>query len=170
MYLDRTNYAVIENGQVVEYPVCPIIIDPVTCHSNLPVNWDGGVFEGKQYVFCHNIEPDCDYMHNLVEGTPVLNQANGLWYRHYDVVPATPEEIQQRSDARAQGLLNAVQREVAQVQEDQAYIASLSQEQQDDWAAFLQQIQNLHLQEGFPWIGFPQRPQHTNPEITVERI
>ena len=170
MYPNRTNYAVIVDGQVAEYPVCPIIVDPITCNSNLSVDWEGGFFEGKQYVFCHNSEPDCDYMHNLVEGTPRLNTANGLWYRHYDVVPATEEETQQRSDARAQGLLDAVQRDVAEIQENQAYISSLSVEQQQEWAAFLQQIQNLHLQDGFPWIGYPRRPHLTNPEITVERI
>lgn len=170
MYLDRTHYAVIQDGEVVEYPVCPIVIDAVTCESNLPVNWDGGFFEGKQYVFCHNVEPHHSYLQALVETTPRLNQENGLWYRHYEVVDAPQDEFKKRSDERASIMLAQAERELVELQGMQEYISSLSQEQQQAWALFTQTLKTLQQQQGFPWIDYPFRPDVTTLNIQVERV
>jgi len=168
MFPNRTNYAEIQDGKVVAYPVCPVVVQP-TGESNLPVDWDGGEYNGKHYVFCHNEEPRCDHEHNLVEVTPRLSPENGLWYRQYQVVPASPEEIQQRT-AQRKGLMDdQIAREVADYNANQDYIGSLSQEQQSEWSEFISTVQALPQQPGYPWIPYPSRP-NVSPNIGVTRV
>jgi hypothetical protein len=169
MFPNRTNYAEIQDGAVVAYPVCPIVVSE-TGESNLSVNWDGGEYNGKQYVFCHNVEPYCNHEHNLVEGVPQLNPENGLWYRQYQVVPASEEEIQERTTYRKGLMDDQIVREVQDYNGNQAYISSLSQEQQADWLKFIAEVQALPQQSGYPWVPYPSRPHVTPPEIAVERI
>lgn len=170
MFPNRTNYAEIKDGQVVAYPVCPIEVNPYTCESNLPVNWDGGVYDGKEYVFCHNQEPYCDYKHNLVEVMPKKNPDNGLWYRQYEVVPATEQEIADRIAERTRIVLADIERLLEELQADEAYIMSLSQSQIEAWNQYAADLQAMPQNPNFPWIGFPERPNNVSPNIGVTRV
>ena len=170
MYPNRIHFAEIKDGQVVVYPVCPIEVNPYTCESNLPVDWAGGIYEEKEYVFCHNVEPFCDYKHNLVEVMPKQNPDNGLWYRQYEVVPATAEEIADRTAERARMVLADIQRMLEEVQAKQEYISSLTQPQIDAWSQYTADLQAMPQNPDFPWIGFPQMPSEEQPEIGVTRV
>ena len=68
-----THYAIIENDQVIEYPVNPRVFLALQNCYNVPEYWEGGVLDGKTYVYCHNFEPAYDYTKNLREVQTVVS-------------------------------------------------------------------------------------------------
>lgn len=166
------NYAIIENDEVVEYPVNPRVFLALQNCYNVPEYWTGGVLDGKQYVYCHCFAPTPPYNKNIIELTPVKNPENGLWYRQYDFVDATPEEIAERTAYRLLCISNDVDTANKYLDSIQIEISQLSEEDQALWAQYKTDLNNLAQQDGYPWdFVWPNKP--TNPErlsIGVERI
>lgn len=158
-----TTYAIIEAGSVVEYPV-----NPALSHS-IPAYWLGGVLDGKEYVFCHNREPAITYEQNLKEVTPVFDAADGWWYRSYEVVPASPEEIQVRTQAAVEAFNNTLAELNARAAE--ALTKELTDEQRADWNAYVTALQDVDSQPSYPWnINWPKPPDINTISIGVERL
>lgn len=166
------HYAIIdENDKILEYPTNPrVFLTEQNCY-NVPEYWTGGILNGKKYVYCHNFEPTCPYDKNHVEGLPLKDPDNGLWYRQYYAVDATPEEIEQRTLQRKQAVINSVVVSLKTIDELQAQITEYPPEEQEKWAQFRQAVSELPLIEN-PWeVKMPKSPNDgNNLTVTVERL
>lgn len=163
------HYAVVENDQLVEYPVNPRVFLALQNCYNVPEYWEGGVLDGKTYVYCHNFEPPSIYTKNIVEVTPLKNPENGLWYRQYEYVDASPEEIEQRTALEAERARNTIRVSLEQFDAMQTILDELEPEKWDVVRAKLRDVPN---QPGFPWnIEWPQTPDaEIVVAIGVERL
>lgn len=166
------HYAIIENDQVVEYPVNPRVFLALQNCYNVPEYWPGGVLDGKTYVYCHNFAPTCPYDKNLLEVTPTKNLENGYWYRQYTFVDATLEEIAERTAIAIEGANNGVMFLLKMIADKQPEIDLMSAGKQSEWAAYKAQIEAIPTLPTFPW-GFewPQPPDDGEQvNIVVERV
>jgi len=165
-------YAIIENDVVVQYPVNPRIFLAMQNCYNVPEYWTGGILDGKQYVYCHNFEPTAPYTKNIVEVTPVKNEQDGMWYRKYEFVDASAEEIAARVAHQKLCISNDVTDMTAYVDSIQSEIAQLSEVEQQRWAQYKTDLINLTQQQGYPWVlVWPKRPSdQSRLSIGVERI
>jgi len=162
------HYAIIKDGQVVEYPVNPRLQD-----SGLPDNWWGGEIAGQTYVFVHNQEPEHDYRKKAVENNkPWYHAEWGYWYRGYDIVDASSEEIAQRVAHQTEGMRNHIAYEIAKSQANLEKLGTIPAETQQQWDAYFAEMQAIEQQAGFPWdIQWPTEPHRVNRiQATVERI
>jgi len=162
------HYAIIENGQVVEFPANPRLLD-----TGLPWDWLGGEVAGKTFVFCHNDEPWHEHTKNAVENNqPFYRAETDCWYRGYDIVDATPEEIVQRVANQTAGMREEVAYEIAKSQANLEKLGTMPAETQQQWDAYFAEMQSIEQQAGFPWdIQWPTEPQRVNRiKATVERI
>ena len=148
-----TNYAIIKDEQVVEYPV-----DPNLTHK-IPDFWLGGELDGKQYVFCHmgvySYDHETQY---LAEGTPVFNNENGNWYRSFTAENYSGEALQNRIAELTQIAQNTIAASCARadvcIQNMQ-----LPVEQRDAWSAYKVAVENVLNQENAPFrLTWPQEP------------
>lgn len=167
-----TKYAIIENGEVVQYPVNPRVWVASAEKYNIPEYWAGGEFEGKTYVLCHNREPAHTPRQSLKETLPVYDTESGFWYRHYDIVPATEEEIETRIHPYSLGVENAQKMFLQELETLAPKIALLPAEEQQKWAEYAALVNAITLQAGFPFeIDWPQKPiDAAAPKMEVERI
>jgi hypothetical protein len=165
-------YAILENGQIVAYPVNPRVWLAMQNCYNVPEYWDGGVLDGKTYVYCHNFAPTPPYNKNLQEVMPTQNPDNGLWYRQYTFVDATPEEISHRTADAIEGVNNGISVLLQMVDERQAEINLMSVEKQTEWALYKEQVLALKNISDFPWgVVWPNMPDDGNQlNIGVERL
>ena len=166
------NYAIIENDQVVEYPVNPRVFLALQNCYNVPEYWTGGVLDGKQYVYCHCFAPTPPYNKNIIELTPVKNPENNLWYRQYDFVDATAEEIAERTAHQILCIQNDVDTTVAYLDSIQDKILTLAESEKQAWAQYRLAVTNLDQQLSYPWdFVWPVRPANENRlSISVERV
>ena len=164
-----THYAIIENDAIVEYPVNPRVFLALQNCYNVPEYWEGGVLDGKTYVYCHNFEPYCDYTKNLQEVQPIKNPENGLWYRQYALVDATAEEIAERTNAQIERVHNSIQSALAGYDAMQTILDEIEPEK---WDAVRAKLRDVPNQPGFPWnIEWPQTPDsEIVVAIGVERL
>jgi hypothetical protein len=163
-----TKYAQIENGQVIAYPLDPHVKNE---HGelNVPEYWTGGDIDGKSYVYCHNTEPFYNYTQDIVEITPVMNSENGLWYRQYQIVPASEEVVTQRTQIKAEQV-NGTAKSLQAVA-DKALSKLLTEEQKTNWENYKLQISSLIASAESPWeIVWPPLPDEVNPIIEVTRL
>lgn len=158
-----TTYAIIENGSVVEYPV-----DPHNKHEIDPL-WEGGVLDGKEYVFCHNKEPLASPEQKLVETRPAFDIASGLWYRQYNIVQEDPVVVAEKRAV-------AVERSLATVAACEAVAAEilskeLTDQQRQDWLTYKNDLQSAVGKDNYPWtLTLPQPPDQNSLKIEVERL
>lgn len=165
-------YAIIVNGQVVEYPVNPRVwLAAQNCY-NVPEYWQGGVLDGKTYVYCNNFAPTPPYDKNLKEVTPIQSPENGLWYRQYIFVDATPSEIAERTAAETETVIGGIHFLLKMVADKAHAISQLPEDKQLEWANYKSSLLALSKDPNFPWIsGWPQIPddgQQVN--IGLERV
>lgn len=168
-----TTYALIEAGAVVEYPVNPRVWNISTESYNISEYWMGGELDGKTYMFVHNAPPAVPHTKNAVENNvPVFNSDNQLWYRGYDVVDASAEEIAERTDREVDSVRHIRDMYVTEGQEVLSKITNLPPEGQQEWDAYFADLRNLESQSSFPWdLTWPIRPdQVQRVKIEVERV
>lgn len=149
-----TDYAIIENEQVVEYPVNPHLT------QKIPDYWLGGELDGKQYVFCHmgvyNYDPETQY---LVESTPILDKESGNWYRSFSAVDYSGEELQKRIAELTQITQNTIE-EMCNTADANIQNLRFSIERRNAWAEYKTAVQNVLSQENAPFkLVWPQEPQ-----------
>jgi hypothetical protein len=153
------HYAIIdETDTVLEYPTNPrVFLTEQNCY-NVPEYWPGGILNGKKYVYCHNFEPTCPYDKNHKEGLPLKDPNNGLWYRQYYAVDATPEEMAQRTIQRREQLQNTTLIILKTVEEMQLEIAQMPPEVQAQWQNYKTEVAQV-ASAANPWEArFPPRP------------
>jgi hypothetical protein len=163
------NYALIENGVVVAYPVDVL----ATSGSNLPHNWPGGELYGKTYVFCHDRKPQRNWDEIEVETYPYFDQVSGLWYRGYTVQRAPQDVIDERvSNADSAARYN-IAAYLSQYSEEKADEFGLSESQRAAWSQFRADIQAVFDQPGYPiQISWPAPPDsfENNMKLEVVRV
>lgn len=167
-----TNYAIIENGVVVQYPVNPRVWVIATDSYNVHELWQGGELDGKTYVFCHNPMIDILPTQSLVEKTPACDPNTGLWMRQYDIVPATDDEIAERRPLYLRGALDFVAERLDDYAKKQSMILELPEAEQAKWEAYRIALQTLPDQPGYPFTyTLPKSPEITTTvNIGVERV
>jgi hypothetical protein len=168
-----TNYALIEDGRVIEYPVNPREFLISTGDYNIPLYWRGGMLGDKLYVFCHDRKPVTDYTEIVVETTPYFDSESNMWYRGYEVQPAPPELIEERLTTLREAATNSVNTRLGIYSESNADLLGLSPEQKIRWAAYRAEVQNLPNSPDFPHrISWPPEPDSSefNMKLGVTRI
>ena len=163
-----TTYAEIKDGQIVAYPVDPHVKSADGTWNVHPF-WQGGQLDGKTYVFCHNQDIPCDYTQAVVEVMPKQNDETGLWYRQYELVPATAEVIEQRTAERAEGVRNSITYLCTVA--DNALSKPLTDQQRADWQTYRSNVVSLLTHPNFPWgVVLPDTPDEIKPVIEVTRL
>lgn len=128
--------------------------------------------------FCVPFQPPDDYEEEFENGEapcagPLENLAllppsrvDGLLVRQYSVTPASPEQVQQRTDVQA-ALLRSRRNQLL-TQSDWTQLAD-SGADQAAWAAYRQTLRALPQQEGFPWdVVWPEPPTHQAPSTASQ--
>jgi hypothetical protein len=149
------NYALIENGVVVAYPVDVRAVSG----AELPHNWPGGELYGKTYVFCHDQKPQRNWDEVEVETTPYFDQESGLWYRGYTVQKAPQEVIDERVNNADSAAQYNIASYLSQYSEETAVALGLSEEQKATWAQFRADVAAIVNQPGYPMVvTWPDEP------------
>lgn len=166
------NYALINDGQVVNYPVDPRVWLPDENKFNIHEYWEGGELDGKTYAFCHNMEPPCAYDEALIETTPAFNPERGLWYRQYNIVKVDAETLIQRRQIAQKGIDDVLNRLFAELNDMAQTISELSESEQYKWAEYKKFLEELPNQSEYPFnYVLPTRPdEKQNLSIQVKRI
>lgn len=165
-------YAIVQNGVVVEYPVNPRVWVVSQDAYNIPEVWMGGQLDGKTYVACHMQTVPHKATENIVETTPVFNEADGLWVRQFNVVPASAQEIAERRERYLLGAVHVFNTELEKYQAKTALIANLSEAEQLKWREYLAALNSMDQQPEYPFhYTVPESPEiTTRVNIGVERI
>jgi hypothetical protein len=99
------SYALIENGQVVEYPINSLFDKYPNISFTLPLEatqFPSGIIEVQAVQ-----APVVEYTQDVIEETPV--EVNGVWKQSWTIIPAPTEEIERRVQALKGILQRAVQ-------------------------------------------------------------
>lgn len=105
--------------------------------------------------------PQQDHTKDVVEGTPVFNEERNRWEQSWVVVDAKPEDILQRTEAKASDLRSQRNLKISLCDWTQLPDAPVNKEA---WAAYRQALRDITKQDGFPWdIQWPLSPdEQTN--------
>jgi len=146
-----THYAIIENAQVVQYPV-----DPHRRENGdlIPhALWVGGEFEGKTYAYCHDLDrpPYNQITQDLQEVTPVFDPVRGGWYRSYIVVPASEAVLTKRRGEKIVEIVNTMQNTVSYVDEV-LMNSTLTDADRSEWVTYKERWLAVTTDPAFPWI------------------
>jgi hypothetical protein len=143
-------YALIINKTIEKYPYSIGELRKDNPQTSFPKNpsdallADWGVFPVKPTG-----RPQVDHTKNVAEGTPV--QQGGEWVQVWVVTNATPEEIAERTEAKA----NEVRAERDQRLAECDWVVIKSVEvltpEFQDWKDYRQALRDVPQQEGFPW-------------------
>lgn len=148
-----TIYAKIENDQVTEYPLTEYQIK--SRFTN--VSWVIGEFDPPEgYVRVNETtKPTYDAItENCVEGTPVCVTE---WMQVWSVLPASPEEIAERTAALADSI--RTQRNAKLSASDWTQLPDVTIATKPDWATYRQALRDITTQPGFPTnITWPTEP------------
>ena len=147
-----TNYAIVKDGVVVEYPVNPRTWIISREAFNVPELWHGGILDGKEYVLVHTLEPHCHPTKNLVEKPqPFFDTETKLWKRQYDFVPASSEEIEERRGKYLRGAQELVAYFLADYYKKVPMIINLSSTEQTKWDAYRDALLAVPQQPDYPF-------------------
>ena len=168
-----TNYAIVKDGVVVEYPVNPRVWNLSSEEFNVPELWLGGELNGKTYVYVHTFAPYCHPTLNLVEKTlPAFNSERNAWLRQYDFVAASEEEIAERRAMYVRGVQATMANLLAAYYQKVLLISSLPAEEQAKWDAYRDAVLAIPQQPDYPFVcTLPQSPEsQVKIKIGVARI
>ena len=152
-------YVKVNNGAVEKYPYSaselitdnPQVSFPQNISDALLAEWD--VFP----VTVTN-EPQIDHTQNVAEDQPQL--INGKWTQVWEVTDASAEEIQNRTEAKADSIREVRNIEIAVCDWTQLPDTPLSTEKKQEWAVYRQELRDITSQPGFPWeIDWPTKPE-----------
>jgi hypothetical protein len=84
-------YALVNKKKLIKYPVYPHIEHP---HVSIPINWNGGIIDGSEYVYINRTTPgSVAFGFKSVEDIPVFE--NNRWIQTWKEVKLTVEEFKQ---------------------------------------------------------------------------
>jgi len=163
------HYAIIENGVVIEYPVNPRTFVLSTGDYNIPPFWEGGILDGKTYVFCHDKKPQTDYTEILVETTPYYDNEMQLWYRGYQKQTATDELIALRRNIEIETSQSNINALLETYSETQEINLELSNRQKEAWDKYRNELLEIPNQIGYPMqILWPTTPDSDTTVMKLE--
>jgi hypothetical protein len=151
-------FAVTKNNVVIEYPI--FIGDIALRHPSvgIPVVWDGGDVEDVHYERVHlTPAPNTSFLtQTVMEGTPVFK--DGVLCQTWKIVPATAEQIAERTAARSAEMRSRRDRMLADT--DWVVIKALETGSDVDpaWKTYRQALRDLPESHGFPVVDFPKPP------------
>lgn len=150
-------YALVENGQIKIYPYTPEQLRQDNPNVSFPVEMTNkalaawGVFPVLVLS-----PPAADHTQNRVEGVPVMD-ASGRWAQSWQVVPASEEQVQVRTQDKAQEV--RAERDARIAAQAWRYERIARQTRMgvpvtDDIAVldvYMQSLADVPQQPGFPW-------------------
>lgn len=144
-------YARLDNGSVAEYPVFAGDIMLRFPNTSFPNPFQ----PPDNYVAVAGVpQPPCTYTENIVEATP--QKIDGTWTQIWDVVPATPEQIEERTARQADEVRTDRNKRLAECDWTQLPDAPVDPA---PWATYRQELRDVTDQPGFPWeITWPTEP------------
>lgn len=144
-------YARLDNGSVAEYPVYAGDIMLRFPNTSFPNPFQ----PPENYVAVTGVpQPCCTYQENIVEETP--EDLDGTWTQVWSVVPATPEQIAERTASKAAEVRADRNRRLADCDWTQLPDAPMDPA---PWATYRQELRDVTDQPGFPWeITWPTEP------------
>ena len=165
-------YALIKDGVVLEYPVNPRVFNISINDFNIPNYWLGGELDGKEYVFCHNLEPSYLYDEMLVEKNPVFDLENNIWVRQYDVIKVDSETLAERREIAKKTVDEYIALLLSNLDEMENIISSLSPTKQLQWQTYKQEVLDIATHPNYPFnYVIPKRPDQVQSlKIEVARI
>lgn len=151
-------YIKVTNGVVEKYPYSigelrrdnPQTSFPAKPSDECLADW--GVFPVK-YV----PEPIVDYTKNVIQKTPI--QENDSWVQVWEILDASPEEIQSRTEAQAHSI--RAERDQKLLECDWLVIKSVETEvpEIEAWKTYRQALRDVPQQPDFPWsVNWPEQP------------
>jgi hypothetical protein len=115
---------------------------------------DDTLAEYDVYPVTPTDQPVVEYTQNVVEGTPT--QQDGEWVQVWDVTDASAEEIEQRTENRANEIRSQRNQKLSET--DWTQVADAPVDQQA-WAVYRQELREVPEQIGFPWeVSWPTEP------------
>lgn len=147
-------YARVENNNVLEYPLTQAQIKKRFPYTSFTIPF----FPPNEYVDVINTAPpQIDYTKNLVEDTPV--NTDQTWFQVWSVVDATPEEISQRTESKANEIRDERNNRLAKCDWTQFTDSPLSPADKLAWGTYREELRQVPQQPGFPWdITWPAEP------------
>lgn len=144
-------YAKVENGAVAEYPVYAGDIIRRFPDTSFPIPFEAP--DGYEEVL-QEPPPSVNHLSNLREGTPEF--VDGILVQSWIVEPATPEEIQDRTERKSAEVRE--QRNSLLLESDWTQLPD-SGINKEPWIEYRQALRDVTVQPGFPWeIGWPEKP------------
>ena len=147
-------YARLDNGSVAEYPVFAGDIMLRLPNTSFPNPFQ----PPDNYVAVAGVpQPPCTYAENIVEATP--QKIDGTWTQIWDVVPATPEQIEERTARQADEVRTDRNKRLAECDWTQLQDSPLDPEAKAAWAFYRENLRMVPQQPGFPWnVQWPPQP------------
>lgn len=147
-------FALIENGNVVEYPIYEgdIKLRFPNVSFAIPFSPPSG-FEPVVDV----VPPSITHEQNLAEGKPEF--VNNTWKRTWVVSDATPEEIQKRTEQKAAQIRKERNRRLEVSDWTQLGDSPLDADGKLVWQLYRETLRMIPDQAGFPWnVNWPPSP------------
>ncbi len=146
-------YALIENNQIIEYPIYEGDLRLRFFNVSFPENF----IAPEGYVRVEDIpQPLIDHTQNIIEGTPL--KENDKWIRNWVVLSASQEEIDSRLQSQWISIRAQRNRKLAESDWTQLNDASITAEQKSAWATYRQALRDITNQSDPFNISWPTAP------------
>lgn len=140
------NYARIQNNQVAQYPVNPMIEHPSV---SFPINWGGGNIDGIDYVRVEDVPfPTVGNYQKISEQTPINDK--GVWKRSFIVVNMTAEEKAALQAQMWESIRNERDQKLQSCDWTQLGDVPLTDNQKQQWIVYRQQLRDITNQTNDP--------------------
>ena len=112
-----------------------------------------GIFEFTQ------IPAQPDRYKKIVEGTPILNSSNGIYYQNWQIVDMSPSEQADADNRKAETVREERNARLRNTDWTQLADVTLSAEKLAEYTVYRQALRNITTAEGFPWyVIWPNTP------------
>jgi len=112
-----------------------------------------GIFEFTQ------IPAQPDRYKKIVEGTPILNSSNGIYYQNWQIVDMSPSEQADADNRKAETVRAERNARLRNTDWTQLADVTLSAEKLAEYTVYRQALRNITTAEGFPWyVIWPNTP------------
>lgn len=112
-----------------------------------------GIFEFTQ------IPAQPDRYKKIVEGTPILNSSNGIYYQNWQIVDMSPSEQADADNRKAETVREERNARLRNTDWTQLADVTLSAEKLAEYTVYRQALRDITTVEGFPWyVIWPNTP------------
>lgn len=154
-------YAKIKEGVVENFPYTIQELKEANLNVSFPDNIETDYKTLKEfgvYRIFESSKPSFDTAtQKLVESTPKFNEANGRWYRNWELVELSEEEKSYNAKNKADQV--RAERDRLLKATDWTQYKDIPEEISSLWAPYRQNLRDITKQEGFPIsVNWPQKP------------